>query len=360
MLFRSRTIETYNQQVSKWTEWLAKRGNRTRFDKLTESEQQLKIDNFVLYNNQQLNWSEGLKSFLKRQILAEFDADKIRNTLYRPFTRSYLYFDRVFNERVYVFPSIFPTPKTETENQVIGVTGLGSEKPFMVFLSQHLVDLHLVGAGSSSQCFPFYSYHEDGANRTENLTDWALSHYRQHYQDNRITKWAIFYYVYGLLHHPGYRDKYAANLKRELPRLPMADDFWAFSNAGKKLAKWHLNYEQQPPYPLKMIENPKVPYSLRVEKMRLSKDQTQLIYNHFLTLDGIPSQVFNYQLGNRSALEWVIDQYRLKADKRSGLINDPNQEEDEGYIVELVKKVITVSLNTVKVIDKLSEYNYQD
>ncbi|RKZ88276.1 MAG: DNA helicase, partial [Candidatus Parabeggiatoa sp. nov. 3] len=138
-----------------------------------------------------------------------------------------------------------------------------------------------------------------------------------------------------------------------LPRLPMAPDFWSFSKSGEKLADLHINYEQQAPYPLKMIENPKVPFSLKVEKMRLSKDKRQLIYNNFLKLDGIPKAVFNYKLGNRSALEWVIEQYRVKVDKRSGIVNDPNREAEESYILELVKKIITVSLETIKVIEGL-------
>jgi predicted helicase len=210
-------------------------------------------------------------------------------------------------------------------------------------------------AFEKTQCFPFYIYHQDGTNRSENLTDWALKHFQQYYQDESISKWAIFYYIYGLLHHSDYQKKYAAHLKRELPRIPMAPDFWAFSESGEKLADLHLNYEQQAPYSLKMIENPKVPYSLRVEKMRLSKDKRQLIYNRFLTLDGIPKKVFDYRLGNRSALEWVIDQYRIKTDKRSGIVNDPNREEDEEYIVELVKKVISVSLETVNLVERLSQ-----
>ncbi|MDM8560479.1 type ISP restriction/modification enzyme [Candidatus Parabeggiatoa sp. HSG14] len=156
-----------------------------------------------------------------------------------------------------------------------------------------------------------------------------------------------------LLHHSDYREKYAANLKRELPRLPMTPDFWAFSESGEKLAELHLNYEDVTPYPLKAIENPKVPFSLNVEKMRLSKDKKQLKYNDFLTLDGIPQQAFEYKLGNRSALDWVIDQYRIKVDKRSGIINDPNRQNDEEYILELLKKVITVSLETIKVIEAL-------
>jgi len=172
-----------------------------------------------------------------------------------------------------------------------------------------------------------------------------------------ISKWAIFHYVYGLLHHPSYRDKYAANLKRELPRLPMAPDFWAFSKSGGKLADLHLNYEDATPYPLKAIENSKVPFSLKVEKMRLSKNKRQLKYNDFLSLDGIPERVFDYKLGNRSALEWVIDQYRVKVDKRSGIINDPNRPDDKESILELVKKIITVSLETLTVIDALPNWS---
>ncbi|WP_320409040.1 type ISP restriction/modification enzyme, partial [Candidatus Marithrix sp. Canyon 246] len=198
-----------------------------------------------------------------------------------------------------------------------------------------------------------YTYNEDGTNRTENITDWALTHYQNHYKDNTITKWAIFHYAYGLLHHPAYREKYAANLKRELPRLPMAPDFWSFSKSGEKLADLHLNYEDATPYSLKVIENPKVPFNLRVEKMRLSKDKKKLIYNDFLTLDGIPKEVFDYKLGNRSALNWVIEQYRVKVDKRSGIVNDPNREDDETYILEMVKKIITVSLETIKVVEDL-------
>jgi len=335
-----RTIDTYNKQVKQWV----KKNNK-----------ESKIDHFVLYDDTQISWGESLKANLKRGKFAEFSQEKIRISLYRPFIKSNLFFDRIFNERVYVFPSIFPTPTTENENLVICVSAAGNTKNFQCLMVNIIPDLHLTG---DSQCFPLYTYKEDGTNRTENITDWALTHYQNHYKDNKITKWAIFHYVYGLLHHPAYREKYAANLKRELPRLPMAPNFWAFSKAGEKLADLHLNYEQQQPYPLKIIENPKVPFSLKVEKMRLSKDKTKLIYNEFLTLEGIPKKVFNYKLGNRSSLDWVIDQYRVKVDKRSGIINNPNREDDEGYILELVKKIITVSLETVKVVDGLLEYDY--
>ncbi|RKZ42531.1 MAG: DNA helicase [Gammaproteobacteria bacterium] len=330
-----RTIDAYNEHVEKW----AKKDN-----------QQVKVDDFVLYDNSQISWSLGLKNHLKRGRKANFLEEKIRISIYRPFTRSNLFFDRVMNDAVYLFPKFFPTPTTENENRVICVVN-EAQIPFSVQIAAHIPCLHY--GGRQTQCFPLYTYNENGKNRTENITDWALTHYRQHYQDNTITKWAIFHYAYGLLHHPGYREKYAANLKREFPRLPMAADFWSFSKSGEKLADLHLNYEHATPYPLKMIENHKVPFSLRVEKMRLSQDKKKLIYNDFLTLEVIPKEVFDYKLGNRSALEWVIEQYRVKVDKKSGIVNDPNREEDDDYILELVKKIITVSLETIKVVERL-------
>ncbi len=330
----SQLIETYNAELERWHQ------TNTNED----------LDNFLSSDDTKIKWSSRLKECLIRGQKAKFAKAKIRNSLYRPFAFQYLFFDEILTHRQGQFPKIFPTPTTENENMVICVSSVGVNKPFHCLIVNVIPDLHLTG---DSQCFPFYTYNEDGTNRTENLTDWILNKYRHHYQDNKITKWAIFYYIYGLLHHPAYREKYAANLKRELPRLPMASDFWAFSKAGEKLADLHLNYEQQTPYPLKTIENPKAAFSLKVEKMRLSKDKTKLIYNDFITLEGIPEAVFNYKLGNRSALNWVIDQYRIKTDKRSGIVNDPNREDDEEYIIELVKKVITVSLETLKVIEAL-------
>ena len=191
------------------------------------------------------------------------------------------------------------------------------------------------------------------ANRRENITDWALDRFRTHYRDHTITKWDIFHYVYGLLHHSGYRQRYQANLKRELPRIPFAPDFRAFAAAGARLAQTHVGYEEQPEYPLTQIETPGRPLDWRVERMRLSKDRTLLTYNGFLTLDGIPAAAFDYRLGNRSALEWIIDQYRVKTDKRSGIVNDPNRGDDPQYILRLIAKVITVSLETVEIVAAL-------
>ena len=210
-----------------------------------------------------------------------------------------------------------------------------------------------------AQCFPFYTYDEDGSNRRENITDWALAQFRAQYQDDTISKWDIFQYVYGLLHHPGYRERYQANLKRELPRLPFAPDFRAFAAAGARLAEIHVGYEEMAPYALEEIEAPGQTLDYRVEKMRLSKDKTQIRYNDFLTLGEVPAQAFDYRLGNRSALEWVIDQYRVKTDKRSGIVNDPNRADESRYIVNLLGRVIAVSLETVEIVAGLPAYRYE-
>ena len=159
-----------------------------------------------------------------------------------------------------------------------------------------------------SQCFPFYTYDEDGTNRQENITDWALTEFRTRYSDDTITKWDIFHYTYALLHHPTYREKYEKNLKRDLPHIPtpfasnpptsplirgaeIANNFWGFANAGVQLANLHVNYESCPTHNgLRYIETDGMRVDWRVEKMRLSKDKTQLKYNDFLTLEGIPQK----------------------------------------------------------------------
>jgi predicted helicase len=263
-----------------------------------------------------------------------------------------------------------------------------------------------------------YTYAEDGSHRRENITDWALEQFRSHYHDSSITKWDIFHYIYAVLHHPEYRERYAANLRRELPRIPFAsaltnchpeeaesfakrrtpdegsmhsagttnaasesidpsarkkhgpqedramsssvtsvvkdvDVFRQLVKAGQRLAEIHVHYEQQPEYKLTKKEKVGEKLNWRVTKMRLSKDKATLTYNEFLTLSDIPKETYNYRLGNRSALEWVIDQYQVSTDKRSGITNDPNREDDPEYILRLIGQVITVSLETVSIVNSL-------
>ena len=338
----SRMIDTYNEQVFKWE----RRENRDE-----------DVDDFVISDEAKIKWSHMLKQKLKAGRTSAFSNSKVRMSLYRPFTKSNLYFDRVMNDAVSMFPSIFPTPETEVENRVIIVSDRGFRAGFNTLMANLIPDLHTLAASDGFQCFPFYTYEEDGTNRRDNIADWALAKFRSYYQDDAITKWDIFHYVYGLLHHSDYREQYQANLKLDLPRLPYVSDFWALAKAGARLAEIHVGYEDQHEYSLNFIENPDLPLDWRVEKMKLSKDKTRIQYNDFLTLDGIPPEALDYRFGNRSALEWVIDQYRVKTDKRSGIVNDPNREDDPQYIVKLLGKVIAVSLETVEIVEGLPELN---
>ncbi len=394
-----KTIDFYNSEVSRWL----------------RSKKNEDVDSFVNYDDTNISWSRDLKADLDRGRYAEFQESKIRRSLYRPFTTSNLYFDRILNEEVYGQPSIFPTIASERENLAVVVTA-HSQIPFSAQTANRIPCLD--AGGRPSQCFPFYTYAEDGTHRRENITDWALEQFRSHYHDPSITKWDIFHYIYAVLHHPKYRERYAANLRRELPRIPFAsttlnnchpegsrairesewlgevegplpsqnavagvgvprsarddnkknfsansassavkdvDVFRQLAEAGQRLAEIHVHYEQQPEYPLTKREKAGEKLDWRVTRMRLSKDKTTLIYNDFLTLSEIPKETYDYRLGNRSALEWVVDQYQVSTDKRSGITNDPNREDDPQYILRLVGQVITVSLETVKIVKGLPE-----
>jgi predicted helicase len=262
-----------------------------------------------------------------------------------------VYFDRLFINSVYLQHYFFPTPAAEADNRMICCTN-HSQIPFVVQMTNCIPSLEV--GGRAGQCFPFYVYDEDGTNRRENITDWALSKFRAQYGDKQLDKWDIFHYVYGVLHHPGYREKFADCLKRELPRIPLAKDFRAFRDAGRALATLHLDYEKSEPFKLNFVVTPDKPLSYLVEdKMRLAKDKQSLAVNPTLTLGGIPKEAFDYRLGNRSALEWVIDQYQVSEDQASGQKSDPNRPDDPEYIVRLVGQVVRVSVETAKIVKAL-------
>ncbi len=402
----SRSIQFYNSELDRWER---------------VADEKLNVDDFVQYDDTRVSWSRDLKADLKRGRAAEFSDAKIRPALYRPFTRRFAFLDRLLNEEIYGIPSLFPLPPSQ--NQLLALTDVASRSPFGVMAADKIPDIHLCASTDTFQCFPFYTYAEDGTHRRENITDWALEQFRSHYADPSITKWDIFHYIYAVLHHPDYRQRYASNLRRELPRIPFAsatgaeahkdgtpdaglkpgsstglttagstveerrfsaassdkkknnstlpkavagerssqatiknadlEIFRAFVKAGQRLAEIHVHYEQQPEYPLTKVEKAGEKLDYRVTKMKLSKDKTSLIYNQFLTVSGIPPETYEYRLGNRSALEWVIDQYQVSTDKRSGITNDPNREDDPQYILRLIGQVITVSLETVRIVESL-------
>jgi predicted helicase len=312
-------IESYNSEVDRYKR--AKEGTN--------------IDEFVKVD--QIKWDVILKTYLRRQRYGDFDHQRVKSALYRPFAKKQLYVDPLFISAICLQHYFtFPLP-AQQENRIIGLTDIASEKPFMALMTNEIPDWHLVGAGASTQTFPFYTYDEDGTNRRENITDWALAQFRAHYGDPSIEKWDIFYYVYGVLHSPDYRAKYAEALRKELPRIPYAPDFRAFAN-----------YETLTPYPLQeRYDEGKLPPPQKdrvFDKMALNKDKTTLTVNKALTLSGIPAAAYDYKLGNRSALEWVIDQYRVKDG------SDPNRADDPGYIVRLVGQVVRVSVETAEIV----------
>ena len=335
----NRTIETYNSEVDRWSN----RGGRG-----------VQLDEFLTSDGGNIKWSRNLKRELKRGRKAEYKEQKVRRSLYRPFTTSYLFFDPILNDELSHFACIFPTEETEGENRVILVPSAGGRADYWCFCAGMTPNLTLTSL-DGSQCFPFYMYDADGTNRRENISDWALREFRSRYDDVGIGKWDIFHYVYALLHHPAYRERYSADLRRELPRIPYAKDFRAFAVAGARLAEIHVGYEEQPEYPLRFIENRELPLEWSVERMKLSRDKTSIWYNEFLRLEGVPREAFQYRVGNRSALEWVIDQYRVKKDNRSGIVNEPDRSYDERYIVKLIAKVIGVSLETVRIVQGFPE-----
>lgn len=310
-----------------------------------------KLDEFL--RTERIKWSRNLKSELKREKFLEFNDAKIREVLYRPFTRRYLYLDDVAVDEP-AQSRVF-SPKAIAQAFAITLSDIGHRAAFSTMMIDGVYDLHLCASSDAFQSFPLYTYDPDGGHRRDNVTDWALAQFRAHYGHSKITKKDLFHYVYAVLHHPAYRQKYAANLRRGLPRIPFAPDFAAFAKTGEKLAALHTGYESQKEYKLKRVEAKGVPADLRVERMKLSKDKTALIYNHWLTLAGIPSEAHDYRLGNRSALDWVIDQYRVERSKSNPdeIVSDPNRADDEGYIVRLIGQVVAVSVETMQLVSSL-------
>jgi len=336
------------------------------------------VDDFINTDATQISWTHNVKQDLARSKVAKFEADSLVKSLYRPFTRSWVYYNRRFNERVYQMPRIFPN--ADSENLVICVTGNGSEH-FTALMSACIPDIQLHFNG---QCFPLYLYEtfEDKAGSNEELfkeesnsakhtrrdaiTAEGLQHFQSAYPGETITKEDIFYYVYGLLHSPDYRDRYADNLSKELPRIPCvksAADFWAFSQAGRKLAELHINYDEVAPFPATIEgDAPGLPASAyRVEKMKhgkgagKEKDLSVIHYNGRITVSNIPLEAYDYVVNGKSAIAWVMERQAVKTDKDSGITNDANDWATETignprYPLDLLLRVITVSLETNKVV----------
>ena len=301
-----------------------------------------------------IKWTRAVKNDLRAGKQYFFDKKSIVESLYRPFVKKKLYFKKELNEMQYQLPKIF---LNDRENLVICLAGVGNRKEFGCLATQMIPSLDL--AFEKNQCLPLYRYDSKG-NRTDNITDWGLNQFCTHYQDDSITKENIFYYTYAVLHHPVYRDKYALNLKREFPRLPFYADFHQWVTWGKQLMDLHLNYETVKKYPLKQVEMvsgirssfPKHPKP----KLKADKKAGKIQLDEITTLQGIPPEAWDYKLGNRSALEWILDQYKEKKPKDKTIAEKFNTYRFADYkehVIELLQRVCTVSVETMQIIGKM-------
>ena len=365
-----------------------------------------------IYDNHQIKWSSSLETSFKRGVTLSFSSSKVQDSMYRPFCRSAVYYDSLLNHRTYQLPQIFPS--TRHHNLCIALTGEGSSKEFTSFCTDTLPDLHLLGAGVSTQSFPLYTWETlsltpnseldlftdlaspsdsqtdgvvtlssldfsrpigdqipvilDGYRRVDNVTDATLASYREHYGDTEITKEDIFFYVYALLHHPEYRERYKDDLTKMLPHIPRAVGFHTYASVGRELAELHVNFEHAEPHPSVQEEPnlhaPADPWErYRITKMRFQTEKRRdtsskrIKYNDYVTLTGIPVEAQGYSISGRSPLEWILDRYQVKMDTASGIVNDPNdflrEQGRPDAVVDLIKRLVTVSMRTQELLATL-------
>ena len=324
-----------------------------------------------------ISWTRAFQNDFQKRRTKKYDSRAIYTAIYRPFCKQYIYFSFEMNEMIYQIPRLFPTP--ETKNFVICLTSPGGDRaPFSIYISNDIIDLHFQSDGT--QCFPLYYYEKRSAyqatlfdtdneeyTRKDGITNFILERCRESYGP-KVTKEDIFYYVYGLLHSPDYRKTFAADLKKMLPRIPLVEkpaDFWTFSKAGRSLADLHLNYETQPACGEVVVEGAEHG-NFHVEKMRFpdKKDKSVIEFNPWIKLTNIPLEAYDYVVNGRSAIEWIMERYQIKTDKASGITNDPNDwAQEQGkprYILDLLLSVISVSLETQKIIGSLPALNIFD
>ncbi len=379
----SRTTDFFNEQVKGFEATDA----RNRADDLESA-----VNDFIDTDPKKISWSRSWKNDLAKGVRYKADRSRMRTCLYRPYTASHVFFDRKFNDVIGQTTKLFPTPSAP--NIAICAMGPGATKDFSAVAINVLPDYELMSKG---QCFPLYIYEPaddsgeldlgkndgeviDGYRRRDAITDAILKKFRGAYGP-KVGKEDIFYYVYGVLHSPEYRTRFAADLKKMLPRIPLtkeAKDFRSFSDSGRKLAEWHLNYETIEPWPvvehsdlLTMADYEK----FKVDKMRFERpkpeqkaagakwDKTRIIYNSHVTISMIPLEAYDYIVNGKPAIEWIMERYQVSRDKDSGILNDPNdwckEHHQPRYIVDLIARVVRVSIETMKIVKKLPALNEQ-
>lgn len=357
-----KTIEAYEEE-------------RTIYKKLSEQE---KKTFEPTPDSTKISWVRSTKQQLYREKEIQFHGEHIVNALYRPFTSMHMYFDTSLNDMTYQMPRLFPT--SDSENRLICTPSVGDKKAFCCLMTDAIPDLHVI---ETTQCFPLYWYEEDKGEgeidmfaekkddgpryvRKDGITDYIWNLAKEQYHTSAISKEDLFYYVYGLLHSEDYRKEFAADLKKMLPRIPLVEkesDFKAFMKAGRALADLHLHYEDEEPPEGVTVEKEADDY--HVTKMRFGgkKDKSVILYNDAITIRNIPLTAYDYIVNGRSAIEWVMESYRVKTDKASGIVNDPNnwakEHDDPAYILRLLLSVITVSEKTLAITSALPRIHFK-
>lgn len=355
-----------------------------RYQSTEASQRPRNVADFVSDDPKSISWDRAERQGVERGRHIDFEDSAIQAGLYRPFTRQWVYFHRRFNNCVYQLPAIFPT--ADARNLVIQISGVGARAGFSALMSNLLPSYDLIEKG---HCFPLYLYEktnkddglfatsdsETGLTRREAITDEGLANFQAAYPGETITKEDLFYYIYGLLHVPDYRERFKNNLAKALPRIPPVRsfaDFAAVRDAGRRLGELHVNFENVEPYLVTFKEGD---HSLineaqddpvkfyRVKKMKFGgkgkeKDKTTVIYNDNITMQNIPHGAYDYVVNGKPALEWVMERQVVKQDKASGIVNDANDYGNETigdprYPLDLFRRVITVSLETMNIVNEL-------
>ncbi|GAA7665102.1 DEAD/DEAH box helicase family protein [Helicobacter pylori] len=347
-------IDTYNADLKRFNERY-----REAFKERTKGIKP--ADRYKHLNSQEITtdktkiaWTDGLKNkLINNENLPENSMERVRLAMYRPFNKQWLYWDKDLISRQGRFSKIFPD---KSAHNVVINTGVGNGKDFSALISDFISDLSLI---SPNQAYPLY-YYDDLGNRYNAISGYALNLFRRHYKDNAITEEEIFYYIYAIFHHKGYVEKYKNSLAKEAPRIALSDDFKELSILGKELAELHLNYESGEMHTsvqYNLLENAGMEGYYDVVKM--TKKGDRILYNHHITITKIPKKAFNYVVNGRSAIDWVIERYSITTDKDSLIENNPNDYAGGKYIFELLCRVITLSVKSVDLIEKISMKRFE-
>ncbi|GAA9686146.1 hypothetical protein VH58_11050 [Helicobacter pylori] len=342
-------IDTYNADLKRFNERFREAfKQRTQGVKSGDLYRHLN-DKEITTDKTKIAWTDGLKNhLLKNQKLPESNKERMRLSLYRPFNKQWLYWDKNWINRQRQFSKIFPDESFE--NVVMNI-GAGNGKDFSALVSDFIPDYSLI---LPNQAYPLY-YYDGLGNRHCAISGYALNLFRKHYEDNSIAEEEIFYYIYAILHHKGYLEKYKNSLTKENPRIALSEDFKELSMLGKELAELHLNYESGEMHAsveYKTLMNAEEEGYYDVETMKKIGDC--ILYNQNIAITKIPKKAFEYVVNGKSAIDWVIEHYKKTMDKESLIENNPNDYKGGKYVFELLCRVIKLSEKSVDLIEKIS------